>query len=843
MNNNNEMNSIIQWLNSINYGIYSDQFETAGYDMWDTLYDLSIDDVKEIGVKVGHAKRMIKLLKKRKDSQSQQQTQQQQQQHGNNNHNNHNNPSSQNGNQQNQQKSVSPHQQTQLQQQQQTRNNNINKNGNNNNHNQKRNNRLSAKQQAKIKQEALAAQQLQERLRLEERRKQIREKFHQNSLFANNIKTKLFETMTRVLNGLQQELIHNNGKFAQPLNEMNQRMVALQKLDLNNLDGIWDSTEGLFQPMMKNIGDMKQYNDNMFQKIHEFHCLAETQIQGIMKSLQSHITTMQTTKQNGIICNNNNNNNNQIQQTPQQHAIANNGNNMNNIQLQQQQQQQQATQNQLQAMHPIFMSGNNISIHAPSTTPLHAPATPIHTPQQTQLHSIQNMQGIHHAFVHTPQSSPVRNQNNNGMTAVSVSNCNNHNQANLQQLQTLNCNTILAQLQHVHNQNVNINNNHQNMNNQNINNQNITNQNITNQNITNQNINNQNINNQNVNRQNININNDSLSKDLRQTLSNFNGNIETIIINTNGNIKNNGNMNNNGNVNNNAKINNNNGNITKQVNTSKVNNSKINNNNGNVTKNENINIKTDPKDNIKTLGNTNGNNDNDNKMNNNNTQNMNNTQNNTPMVSNVKYSNLITRTPTNGSVNSVQVTAVPFTCLNSPTKRGSAPPKLQSVSSPKCQTKQKTSTPPASSSTISPHSKKTNGGVNGGVKSSSQPQPTTHKPTPKRSSPPINGKTTNKIINDKDDDSVIINEANSKFVGQNKKNGYGTNVGRKLAYTSGELQMMKTFDKSKQSVKDIIELQRKMQSIYGIPRSAYGIAQKMYRMGVLSASIPKKLQV
>ena len=55
--------------------------------------------------------------------------------------------------------------------------------------------------------------------------------------------------------------------------------------------------------------------------------------------------------------------------------------------------------------------------------------------------------------------------------------------------------------------------------------------------------------------------------------------------------------------------------------------------------------------------------------------------------------------------------------------------------------------------------------------------------------------------------------------------------------------MMKTYDKKKQTVADIIELQHRMQSIYGIPRSAYGIAQKMYRMGVLSATLPKKLQV
>ncbi len=52
--------------------------------------------------------------------------------------------------------------------------------------------------------------------------------------------------------------------------------------------------------------------------------------------------------------------------------------------------------------------------------------------------------------------------------------------------------------------------------------------------------------------------------------------------------------------------------------------------------------------------------------------------------------------------------------------------------------------------------------------------------------------------------------------------------------------MMENYDKKKQSVADIIALQQEMQSIYGIPRSAYGIAQKMYRMGVLSATLQVK---
>ena len=57
------------------------------------------------------------------------------------------------------------------------------------------------------------------------------------------------------LNGLQQELIQYNGKFAEPINEMNQRIVALQRMDVHSLqrEGIWDSSSALFEPMMRNV--------------------------------------------------------------------------------------------------------------------------------------------------------------------------------------------------------------------------------------------------------------------------------------------------------------------------------------------------------------------------------------------------------------------------------------------------------------------------------------------------------------------------------------------------------------------------------------------------------------
>lgn len=72
---------------------------------------------------------------------------------------------------------------------------------------------------------------------------------------AEGIKNQMFVTMTRVLNGLQQELIQYNGKFADPINEMNQRIEALQKMDVQSLQrsGIWDCSSALFEPMMRNV--------------------------------------------------------------------------------------------------------------------------------------------------------------------------------------------------------------------------------------------------------------------------------------------------------------------------------------------------------------------------------------------------------------------------------------------------------------------------------------------------------------------------------------------------------------------------------------------------------------
>merc|ERR1712176_1559131 len=138
-------------------------------------------------------------------------------------------------------------------------------------------------------------------LQVEERKRKIRKRFQQNAFFAGGIKNKLFETMTRVLNGLQQELIQYNGKFAEPINEMNLRIVALQRLDVHNLDGIWDSNDGLFEPMMRNINEIKKFNNNMWNKINEFHNLAESQIKQSMKQLQSRIDVINRMKAQYIL--------------------------------------------------------------------------------------------------------------------------------------------------------------------------------------------------------------------------------------------------------------------------------------------------------------------------------------------------------------------------------------------------------------------------------------------------------------------------------------------------------------------------------------------------------------
>ena len=68
MNNaqNDEWNDIKQWLQSLNYGNYTDLFQQNGYDLWEIMYQVTIEDLKDIGIKSGHAKRIhTKLLSKK----------------------------------------------------------------------------------------------------------------------------------------------------------------------------------------------------------------------------------------------------------------------------------------------------------------------------------------------------------------------------------------------------------------------------------------------------------------------------------------------------------------------------------------------------------------------------------------------------------------------------------------------------------------------------------------------------------------------------------------------------------------------------------------------------------
>eukprot|EP01084_Bolivina_argentea_P226104 381977_1 len=244
--NNKEWIQITEWLHSLNYSNYIKLFKDGGYDLWEIIYDLSIDDLKSLGILPGHSKRIYHKLQLKKELK--------------------NNISS----------TSDKHSHVNAQR--------ININNN-------------------VPPNVICvptAQQLQQ-LAIEERRRKLRERFQANALFAGGIKNKLFETMTRVLNGLQQELIQYNGKFAEPINEMNQRIVALQKLDVHNLDGIWDSNDGLFEPMMRNIKDIKKYNNDMWSKINEFHNLAELQIKNSIKQLQNQINLINQMKTHYLI--------------------------------------------------------------------------------------------------------------------------------------------------------------------------------------------------------------------------------------------------------------------------------------------------------------------------------------------------------------------------------------------------------------------------------------------------------------------------------------------------------------------------------------------------------------
>ena len=62
MADNVEWNAICAWLESLNYGHYVGAFEENGFDLWEIIRELSVDDLKEAGIKTGHAMRIHKKI-------------------------------------------------------------------------------------------------------------------------------------------------------------------------------------------------------------------------------------------------------------------------------------------------------------------------------------------------------------------------------------------------------------------------------------------------------------------------------------------------------------------------------------------------------------------------------------------------------------------------------------------------------------------------------------------------------------------------------------------------------------------------------------------------------------
>lgn len=73
---------------------------------------------------------------------------------------------------------------------------------------------------------------------------------------AEGIKQRMLRTMTRVLNGVQKELIQNKETFDDDaIKDMNQRIANLQKLNTQSLKSLKDSNcaSALFKPMLGNV--------------------------------------------------------------------------------------------------------------------------------------------------------------------------------------------------------------------------------------------------------------------------------------------------------------------------------------------------------------------------------------------------------------------------------------------------------------------------------------------------------------------------------------------------------------------------------------------------------------
>ncbi len=191
-----QWNEIVSFLKALHYEQYADGFKKNGFDLWEIVLELTIDDFKSIGIKPGHAVRIHRQLVLMKTTTPPPPHP-------------HSHPTS-----------------------------------------------TVTITSASSPQGPPSAPQPPHSHRVHiSSHRQLRDQLHSNALIAGEIKKKLFEAMSSVLNGLQQELIEYNGKFAEPINEMNQRIAAHRDMDVQSLqrNGIWETSSSLFEPMMQNV--------------------------------------------------------------------------------------------------------------------------------------------------------------------------------------------------------------------------------------------------------------------------------------------------------------------------------------------------------------------------------------------------------------------------------------------------------------------------------------------------------------------------------------------------------------------------------------------------------------
>eukprot|EP01083_Nonionella_stella_P148676 471105_1 len=189
---NSEWKEICQWLQSLNYMCYSSSFKNEGYDMWDIVCDLGVDELTSIGIRPGHAKRIVKQLSMKQSNATNTKTK-----------------------------------------------------GNTN--------------------EAIT-----------------KTKINQEIILAETLKNQLFQTMTSVVNGLQQEVIEMNVKFAQPMLAL-QRAITSEK-SKEHLDGTECAL--LLDTLSQITNELKMANDKMWSNLNQFRNLAESHIHTATEQIQ-----------------------------------------------------------------------------------------------------------------------------------------------------------------------------------------------------------------------------------------------------------------------------------------------------------------------------------------------------------------------------------------------------------------------------------------------------------------------------------------------------------------------------------------------------------------------------